>query len=93
MILDQERVRVNDMITDAILTLFFAFGRGLITLFPGFYTIPSWADACLDLLNIGLFFFPVDLWAAVLACILFWLGAFLLWAVVEWVYKKVPGVS
>lgn len=92
-IIAAKRKEVCNMITDAILSLFFIFGRGLITLFPGFYTIPSWADATLEVLNVALFFFPVDLWAVILACILFWLTALLTWAAVEWVYKKAPGVD
>ena len=62
---------VFDLITDGILKIFFVFGRGLIHFFPGFHTIPSWADSTLELLNIALFFFPVDLWAVILAAVLF----------------------
>lgn len=42
---------------------------------------------------IGLYFLPSGFWSRFLSIVLFWMGAYLTWIVVEWVYKKIPGVS
>jgi hypothetical protein len=44
-------------------------------------------------LNLGFYLFPRWLFNLIIANALFWKGAQLTWAIVEWVYKKIPGVN
>lgn len=37
--------------------------------------------------------FPLDLFKFIFNNGLFWMGIQLSWSIVEWVYKKIPGVS
>ncbi len=46
-----------------------------------------------EFVRIGLYFLPVNFLVAFLGSVTFWLSANLIWAIVEWVYKKIPGVS
>ncbi|MDR1617371.1 MAG: hypothetical protein LBR98_10325 [Syntrophomonadaceae bacterium] len=38
-------------------------------------------------------FFPASLFTALVGNVLFWLEVQLGWSVIEWIYKKIPGVS
>ena len=55
--------------------------------------IPNWYWSFQSLLQVGLKVFPPDVWVAVIGNIVFWMGIHLIWAVIEWIYKKIPGVS
>lgn len=45
------------------------------------------------LLAYGLYFFPLDLWIVIISNISMWVALQGGWAVIEWVYKKIPGVD
>jgi len=81
------------LITKALLTPLFLLLRGIIVLMPSAFTMPLWAMNMLDLLFKALFFFPPDVWTTVMANVMFWLNVQFGWAVIEWVYKKIPGVD
>lgn len=37
--------------------------------------------------------FPVDVFKLCISNVIFWLSVQMGWAIIEWVYKKIPGVS
>lgn len=45
------------------------------------------------ILSYGLFFFPADIWVCVITLGVTMLTAGLVWAIIEWSYKKIPGVD
>lgn len=55
--------------------------------------LPTWVDEFLSLIQKALFFFPIDVWVIVLINITFWLTLQFGWAILEWIYKKIPGIN
>lgn len=81
------------MIIEALLNIIFGFVSYLITLLPAITQLPSWFNDMCRLLKIGLFFFPYDVWCVLIANFSATTFILLGWSVVEWVYKKIPGVD
>jgi hypothetical protein len=46
-----------------------------------------------DVVAFAFVFFPPSLFTALVGNVLFWLELQLGWSVIEWIYKKIPGVS
>lgn len=70
--------------------------EGLITLIPDTVknlSFPDWSLQFFDLVSKGLWFFPPDVFVAIFASIILWTGIHLAWAIVEWCYKKIPGIN
>ena len=65
----------------------------IIGLMPANSTMPNWVGDTLSLLHKGLSVFPSDVWVAILSNITFWASVQFSWAIIEWVYKKIPGVD
>lgn len=55
--------------------------------------LPGWLGDTLSLISKAMMFFPVDVWVVVLTSVAFWLSIQFTWAVIEWVYRKIPGVN
>jgi len=81
------------MILELICTPLFLLLRGLILLLPAAFTLPDWSVSFISLIQKALFFFPADVWFIVIGNIVFWLVAQFTWAIIEWVYKKIPGIN
>lgn len=81
------------MILELILTPLFMLLDGLLDLLPSMPNAPDWISSVLDIVSYGLYFFPKPIWVAGIASISFWTFGQYIWAGVEWVYKKIPGVS
>ena len=82
------------MITAALLNVIFAAIYSISSLIPdAAYHLPDWSVSSLKLLSTGLKIFPTDVWVAVIANGLFWVMLHFTWAVIEWIYKKIPGVD
>jgi len=83
------------MIVQLILQVIF----GLIL--KGFDNLPTWVEnssfydmtTLFRFLDKAFVIFPVDLFFTCIASITFWLSLQFVWAVVEWVYNKVPGIN
>lgn len=81
------------MIIKLILIPFWLLVDLIISLFPESssqaisYVINS------DVLGIGLYFLPLGYWSLFVGTLLFWFNVKLIWAVVVWTYKKIPGVN
>lgn len=54
---------------------------------------PNWITNTLSLISKALIFFPADVWVVVIGNILFWTSLHFVWAIIEWVYKKIPGIN
>ena len=81
------------MIIELILTPIFLLIRTILGLIEGVYYLPSWIEHTISLLSKALMFFPVSVWAVLIANIAFWYVALYSWSAIEWVYKKIPGVN
>lgn len=81
------------MIIEGIFSLIFALVEVIINLFPQMMLVNGNYTSTFTLLNYALTWFPLDLWIIILSNIIFWLGVQGGWLVIEWVYKKVPGVD
>jgi hypothetical protein len=46
-----------------------------------------------DLLKAGVYIMGADTFSFAVSSFLFWYSIQLLWAIIEWIYKKIPGVS
>lgn len=65
----------------------------LIGFFPVLESFPDGFNAICDLIGYGCSIIGTDFFLAVLGNIIFWLTAHLGWSLIEWLYKKIPGVS
>ena len=72
--------------------LFISFLIGL-TSTVSITDIPNWYASFKAIANIGLCVFPLDVWVACITCFTFWMGVHLTGAVIEWLYRKIPGIS
>lgn len=81
------------MILEAVMTISFAMIHTLILLMPDGYGLPDWGVHAVELISKAMIVFPVDVWLIVIGNIAFWLTAQLAWAVIEWIYKKIPGIN
>ena len=57
------------------------------------FTMPDWATHSVSLFLKCLAFFPFEIWSILISNIMFWVGIHFVWAVIEWIYIKIPGVS
>lgn len=66
----------------------------IITLLPAtpFCTVSNLASI-LEVASYGVNIFGVAQFIKIIGVILFWHTAHLTWAIVEWIYKKIPGVD
>lgn len=81
------------MITEVLLEIAFGAMDIMISFLPDGFILPDWASHTLDLLAKATYFFPVDVWGVAIGNIIFCNLALLTWSLIEWVYKKIPGVS
>lgn len=73
--------------------VFFLVGKGFEVLNFENYNLPFWLEDTLSLLSKGMMFFPVDVWVIVIANIVFWLTILFAWSIIEWIYRKIPGIN
>lgn len=76
-----------------ILLGIFEVVRFIISLLPDFSSMPSWLSEFLTMAGYALNFIPGDVWVITLANVALWKFGLIAWGIVEWVYKKIPGVS
>lgn len=82
------------MIVEAVLNIIFNLIYGIISIIPDtLFALPDWTIQAIKLLRVGLAIFPTDVWVVCIGNGLFWLVAQFQWAIIEWIYKKIPGVS
>ena len=81
------------MIIQALLSPVFAILKSLINFIPMGFDVPGWFTSFIAMVQKLLFFFPQDVFIVILAYGIFKSGALITWAIIEWVYKKIPGVD
>lgn len=81
------------MIIQLLLTPIYLLISGFISLLPNGYDLPNWISKTIVLISKGLWFFPEDMFSVIVANVSFWLLAQFAWSIIEWVYKKLPGIS
>jgi hypothetical protein len=84
------------MLLAMLLTPIFGLILGAISFLPDMSSIDYVAESA-GLIHaiaaIGFVIFPQNLFIATIACVVFWLGVQVAWAIIEWIYKKIPGVN
>ena len=84
------------MIVELIFTPIFSLLSSIVNRIPDMTHIDPLAgqdiSGFINFLAYGFYVFPFSLFMIFIANILFWLSAQMLWAIIEWVYKKIPGV-
>ena len=85
------------MIIETLLGLVFGLIGFLINLIPDFSGLNFYSgidiSGFLDILSYGFVIFPFPLFIGFIGNVLFWLVAQMVWAIVEWLYRKIPGVN
>ncbi|MCL2188084.1 MAG: hypothetical protein FWC16_03420 [Defluviitaleaceae bacterium] len=47
----------------------------------------------MEIIGVAFYIFPPQLFFIFIANSMFWMSAHMGWAIIEWVYKKIPGVN
>lgn len=81
------------MVIELLLSPIFLLVGGVIDLLPTIQSIPVWVSDTVSLLSKALAFFPGDVWYYTIGNIIFWLSVQFAWSIIEWVYRKIPGVD
>jgi len=50
-------------------------------------------SALIEIIGVGFYIFPAPLFFYFIANVTLWLGIQMLWAIIEWVYNKIPGIN
>ena len=50
-------------------------------------------SALFEIMGVAFYVFPASLFFIFIGNVVFWMSAHMAWAVVEWVYKKIPGIN
>ena len=81
------------MIIEKILDMFFGGVNLLISMLPTplVETLSGFTPP--DIVRYGVCFFPSDVIALVVTSFIAWKTIFIGWAIVEWIYKKIPGIN
>lgn len=82
------------MITETIITVLFGVAEFIVGLLPSInLTVSDSGGGLSTLLGYGLYFFPADVWLVFVGNAVLVIGVSLTYVVIEWVYKKIPGVD
>ena len=65
----------------------------ILSLLPVLTTVPKGFNAILNIVGYGCSFIGTDYFLALIGNIVFWLNVHLTWAIIEWGYKKIPGIK
>lgn len=83
------------MVTN-ILSGIFNLLENLVALIPDMSDVTTGfgnLDMFIAALGYGFIVFPLPLFLFFIANVVFWLGLQFVWAIIEWIYKKIPGVN
>lgn len=85
---------VDNMIIELSFAPLFLFFRFLISLIPSLSVANgSIGEGFYHFVGIGLYFVGTGNFLLIIGSVIFWTTLQLSWAVIEWIYKKIPGVS
>lgn len=80
------------LIITAILAGVFAFVAYIVSLIPNI-DVGNVVNISNVLLKYGLALLPAECWSTFLATIIAFNGYQFTWAIIEWTYKKIPGIK
>lgn len=81
------------MLIQLMMYPFWLFITFLIGLIPVIESFPSGFGAVTNIIGYGCAIIGTDFFLAILGNIIFWLTVQMTWAIIEWIYKKIPGVE
>ena len=82
------------MLLQGIFGLIFGLVKFIIYWLPQLGSVNASSEqSAMFLIKRGLMFFPADLWVLVITNIVTWTTIFFAWSIIEWIYKKIPGVN
>lgn len=81
------------MIIMLIVTPIFLLINSLIDLLPQMEGLPTWVNDLATVIGYALNVVPIDVWVFSIGNIIFWNFGLIGWSIIEWIYKKIPGVD
>lgn len=81
------------MVIEAVLNPIYELLGVLISALPVIGDLPTWIDNAFTLLSYILMFFPSEVFSVIFFNVITWLGIHFAWSVIEWLYKKIPGIN
>lgn len=82
------------MIVELLLNIVFGSVYFITEVIPNtLFNLPDWGIQAIKMLKTGLGLFPNDVWIVCISNGMFWLVVQFTWAIIEWIYKKIPGVN
>ena len=82
------------MIIEGLLAAFFVFVNYVVNLLPENNQVINYGiGGIMGILGFAFRYFPIGLFTFAMMNISFWLSIQFVWAVIEWIYKKIPGVN
>ena len=82
------------MIIGLLIVAMFTLVISIVNMIPDLSMVSSTVgQSFYHFISIGCYFFGTSNFILVITCVLAWAGIDLAWAVIEWAYKKVPGVD
>lgn len=57
------------------------------------FVVPLWGIEAANLFAKALMFFPPEVYLVTMGNIAFWTTLLLSWSLIEWIYKKIPGIN
>lgn len=81
------------MIVEKILDVFFSGVNSLISMLPTPVVENFTGKTPPDIVRYGVCFFPGDVITLVVTSFIVWKAIFIGWAIIEWIYKKIPGIN
>lgn len=82
------------MIIEAIFNVFFTFINFLIEILPfDIQFINGGLSSFIDLLGYGVYIVGPTCFVAMIGTWITWTTIHISWAIIEWIYKKIPGIN
>ena len=82
------------MIMGLLIVAMFTMVISIVNMIPDFSTVSSTVGTTFyQFLQVGCYFFGAQNFYLVITCVLSWASIDLIWAIIEWIYKKAPGVD
>lgn len=82
------------MIMGLLIVAMFTMVISIVNMIPDLSTVSSTVGTTFyQFLQIGCYFFGAQNFYLVISCVLSWASIDLIWSIIEWSYKKAPGVD
>lgn len=81
------------MIIEVICSALIGLAVMIIKFIPTIMTPIVGIPQASKILSYALWFFPIEIWLIAIANVSFWIVTGFSWTMIEWLYKKIPGVN